>query len=85
VTDERPKTDPVALALEWVAKITTVGLEMALPAIGGGYLDRHFGTTYWALVGVILGVTVGMWHLLQMTRPKVGGKGTRGEGTNGGA
>jgi hypothetical protein len=56
--------------MEWVAKITTVGLEMALPAIGGGYLDHKLGTTYWALVGVILGVVLGMWHLLQMTRPK---------------
>ena len=33
--------------MEWVAKITTVGLEMALPAIGGGYLDKRFGTQYW--------------------------------------
>jgi hypothetical protein len=70
VSDERGKPNPVALAMEWIAKITTVGLEMALPAIGGGYLDRRLGTTYWALVGVVLGVTVGMWHLLQMTRPK---------------
>jgi hypothetical protein len=65
--------------MEWVAKITTVGLEMALPAIGGGYLDRRWGTNYWALVGVVVGVTVGMWHLLQMTRPK------KGQRTNGGS
>ena len=51
MTDERPKIDPLALAMEWVAKITTVGLEMALPAIGGGYLDQRFGVSYWALVG----------------------------------
>jgi hypothetical protein len=56
--------------MEWVAKITTVSLEMALPAIGGGYLDSRLGTSYWALVGVIVGVVVGMWHLLQMTRPR---------------
>ena len=61
---------PLASAMEWVAKITTVSLEMALPAIGGGYLDRRLGTSYWALVGVIVGVVVGMWHLLQMTRPR---------------
>ena len=68
----------MARAIEWVSKITTVALEMALPAIGGGYLDRRWGTKYWALVGVILGFVVGMWHLLQMT--KVTGSGKRSVG-----
>jgi hypothetical protein len=54
--------------MEWVAKITTVALEMFLPAVGGGYLDRRLGTNFWALVGVVVGVIVGMWHLLLMTR-----------------
>jgi uncharacterized protein YqgC (DUF456 family) len=58
--------------MEWVTKITTVALEMVLPAIGGAWLDKRFGTQYWALVGVVLGMVVGMWHLLQMTRPKTG-------------
>ena len=66
--DERPKPHPFALAMEWVAKITTVALEMFLPAVGGGYLDRRLGTSYWALVGVVVGLVVGMWHLLLMTR-----------------
>lgn len=63
----------MARAVEWVSKITTVGLEMALPAIGGGYLDKRFGTKYWALLGLIFGFVVGMWHLLQMTKIR-GGK-----------
>jgi len=57
--------------MEWVAKITTVALEMFLPAVGGRYLDQHFRTNYWALVGLALGMTVGMWHLLRMTQSKV--------------
>jgi hypothetical protein len=69
VSEEGRKPDPIALAMEWVAKITTVGLEMALPAIGGGWLDNRLQTHYWALLGVALGVTLGIWHLLQMTRP----------------
>jgi Putative F0F1-ATPase subunit (ATPase_gene1). len=56
--------------MEWVAKITTVALEMMLPAVGGRFLDQHFRTNYWALVGLVLGMTVGMWHLLQMTQSK---------------
>jgi len=57
--------------MEWVSKITTVGLEMFLPAVGGKYLDGWLGTRYWVLVGLVLGFTVGFWHLLQMTRPPV--------------
>ena len=75
MTDEPYSPDPLARAVEWVTKITTVALEMVLPAIGGGWLDRRLGTTYWALVGVVLGMVVGMWHLLQMTRPKTGSRG----------
>jgi uncharacterized protein YqgC (DUF456 family) len=54
--------------MEWVAKITTVALEMFLPAVAGAYIDRRMGTGYWAIVGVVVGFVVGMWHLLQMTR-----------------
>jgi len=68
VSDERPTIDPLALAMEWVTKITTVALEMVLPALGGAYLDKRMGTSYWTFVGLIAGFTVGMWHLLQMTR-----------------
>jgi len=72
--------------MEWVAKITTVGLEMVLPTVGGGYLDSHLGTKYWTPIGVILGMVVGMWHLLQMTRPKTRERGdSDSEGTSGGS
>ena len=74
MSDERPGIDPMALALEWVTKITTVGLEMVLPAVGGGYLDRRLNTTYWTLIGVVFGVVFGIWHLLLMTRPKQSGE-----------
>jgi hypothetical protein len=69
--------------MEWVTKITTVGLEMALPAIGGAYLDRRFGSKYWALIGLVFGVVVGMWHLLQMT--SVANKNRGKKGRNGGS
>ena len=72
VSDQRRKPHPIALAMEWVAKITTVALEMFLPAIGGAYLDSRLGTRYWAMAGLVLGVVVGIWHLIQMTRPKAG-------------
>ena len=83
MAENRPKQDPIALAMEWVAKITTVALEMVLPAVGGGFLDRRFGTNYWALAGVVLGTVVGMWHLLQMTRSGQAKKPGRDENQSG--
>jgi hypothetical protein len=84
VKKDRPNTDPLALAVQWVTKITTVALEMALPAVGGGYLDARFGTKHWALAGLVLGFVVGMWHLLQMTKVSGGGKqgGNQGDGAS---
>ena len=46
----------MASAMEWVAKITTVGLVMVLPAVGGKYLDTRWGTSYWAVVGLVMGM-----------------------------
>jgi uncharacterized protein YqgC (DUF456 family) len=54
---------------------------MVLPTIGGAYLDNRFGTAYWAPLGVIVGMVLGLWHLLQMTRSKGGG----GKGIGGGS
>ena len=70
--------------MEWVAKITTVALEMVLPAVGGNYLDGWLGTKYWVLIGVVVGMVLGLWHLLQMTRPR-GGHKKNGPSDQGGA
>ena len=58
----------MASAMEWVAKITTVGLVMVLPAVGGKYLDTRWGTNYWAVVGLVMGMVAGFAYLLQITR-----------------
>jgi hypothetical protein len=42
-------------------------------------LDQRWGTQYWALTGLVLGVTVGLWHLVQMARPAKGRKGISGD------
>lgn len=64
-----PKRHPMALAVEWVAKITTVSLEMVIPGLIGTWLDKRWGTSFLALVGFGIGLTVALWHLLQMASP----------------
>lgn len=61
---------PLVIAAEWVSRITAVGLEMALPAGVGHWLDRRWGTEPWLVIaGAALGFTVGFRHLLQMLKP----------------
>jgi hypothetical protein len=64
-----PPSNSMAQALVWVSRITTVGLEMAVPAIVGGMLDRRFQTSFLGVAGLIFGVVAGFWHLIMMTRP----------------
>lgn len=54
-------------AAQWVSRMTTVLLEMALPAALGLWVDHLLGTRLvFALVGFGLGMVLGVWHLLQM-------------------
>lgn len=79
--DPRKKPPPIAVAIEWVTKITTVALEMVLPGIFGSWLDNRLGTGFCTIVGFGLGMTVGMYHLIVLTRPT---KRTRRPGPHGG-
>jgi len=61
--------DAIARGMQWVARITTVSLEMVIPAVIGGWLDNRFGTNMLALTGLLIGVPLGVWHLIKMTKP----------------
>lgn len=63
--DQRP---PMAVAMEWVSRITTISLEMVLPGIFGQWLDQKWGTSFLALVGFALGITTAIWHLLAISK-----------------
>lgn len=64
-TDDRP---PYAIAMEWVARVTTISLEMFIPGLIGQWLDKRWGTQWLTLVGFVFGFTAGMWHLLLIAR-----------------
>ena len=58
------------MASEWISRITTVGLEMALPPGLGYWLDGRWGTEPWLVIcGAVLGFAGGFWHLLQLVKP----------------
>ena len=73
-----PSRHPIAIAMEWVSRIFTVALEMILPGLGGQWLDRKLGTGFLVLVGFVLGLTLGITHLLLMTKVA----GSKGEGVD---
>lgn len=66
----RPEPDSViSVGARWATRVTSIGLEFALPALLGGYLDRRWGTgTALTIAGAILGFLVGMFHILAIAR-----------------
>ena len=59
----------MARAMQWVSRITTIALEMVVPAVAGTWLDHQFETNFLVVVGLVIGVPLGLWHLVQMTKP----------------
>jgi ATP synthase protein I len=69
--DGRP---PMVAAMRWVQQITSIAVEMALPAFLGHWADVRWGTEPWLVgVGALLGFAVAMLHLLKLTK-QVGGR-----------
>jgi hypothetical protein len=57
----------LSIGLDWGARITTIGLEFALPALVGFGLDRRWNTTPWmTIAGALLGVAIGMSHVIRL-------------------
>lgn len=68
VTNPSDDRSAIARAYGWTAQITTISLEMVLPALGGVWLDGKLGTKFLFLIaGAVLGFVVGFWHLLKLT------------------
>jgi len=58
---------PIAIATQWVSQITAIALEIVVPVVVGRWLDQRWGTSYWTLIGAIVGPPLGFWHLLTLT------------------
>ena len=55
--------------MECSSRITTIALEMVLPALAGYGLDRWLGSGFvFLLVGIVLGFAVSLSSLLRLAR-----------------
>lgn len=74
--DDRP---PMVLAMEWASRVITISLEMALPGLGGYWLDQRLGTgVLFVALGGLLGLGLGMWSLMKIAlSPNKGAQGNR--------
>ncbi len=59
----------MARALAWVSRITTISLQMVVPAVIGYWIDRRLTTIpLFTLFGSALGMVSGMLQLVRITK-----------------
>lgn len=64
--DDRP---PMVVGMQWVQQITSIAIEMALPAWLGRLADQRWGTEPWLVsVGAVLGFAAAMVHLIAIAK-----------------
>ncbi len=67
MVESRDSRSPISIGLDWGARVTSIGLEFALPAVLGHLLDKWLGSAPWlTLGGAILGMATGMTHILRL-------------------
>jgi hypothetical protein len=65
-------------AFNWVGRVVAVAVEMVLPGVAGSWLDGVWGTAFLAPLGFVLGLVLGMTHLIVMAQASARSKtGTR--------
>jgi hypothetical protein len=67
----------MAAAMQWVSQITTISFSLALPPLGGYWLDNYFGTSPWLLiVGALFGMLAATLEFVALVRSMEKPKGT---------
>ena len=68
MTGSEPRS-PLSVGLGLASKLSTLGFEFGLPPLLGHYLDRRLGSApAGLLVGMVLGFTIGIMHILRFAR-----------------
>ena len=60
----------MAAAMQWVARIMGAAVAMVLPGLAGEWVDRKLGTKWIVLVGFVFGISLSLYYLLAITRPR---------------
>jgi ATP synthase protein I len=67
--DDRDGRNSVARGYVLATRVTSIGIQMALPPTAGWWLDVRFGTSPWlTIVGVILGFSISMIELMRLAK-----------------
>lgn len=60
---------PIAVAIHWASQVTTISVEMVLPALLGVWADQKLGTkAVFTILGGILGLWLGVWNLMRIAK-----------------
>jgi F0F1-type ATP synthase assembly protein I len=69
VVEQPESRSPLAVGLDLASRVTTIGLEFALPVAGGYGVDSWLGTMpAGTITGAVLGFLAGMLHAVRMSR-----------------
>ena len=61
----------MARGVMWASQISTMGLQVALPALGGYLLDQRWGTSpVLLIIGVFLGFAISLYSIIKLTQRK---------------
>jgi ATP synthase protein I len=59
----------LSIGMQWASRVTSIGLEFALPPLLGVGLDRWWRTSpLVTIIGAVLGFAIGMMHILRIAR-----------------
>jgi hypothetical protein len=74
VVEQPESRSLVSVGIEWATRVTTIGLEFAVPVALGYGLDHWLRTAPAAtIVGAVLGFAAGMLHTLRLASEVPGG------------
>ncbi|REJ90464.1 MAG: hypothetical protein DWQ34_17425 [Planctomycetota bacterium] len=59
----------IAVGMMWAARITSLSMEMVVPALAGLWADRQWGTTPWlTIAGMGLGLVSAGYHFAYLIK-----------------
>jgi hypothetical protein len=72
-SDRRDQQRQQSQAMEWVSRVLAICVVMVLPGLGGGWLDKRYGTSFWTLSGFVFGFVSGFTALILLVKRDDGG------------